>query len=161
MVLFVDTFNGHFETENAVAAVRVLQAAGYARARGARRRRRARCAAAARYLAAGMADEAKARRATLLDALLPFAERGIAIVGLEPSCLLTLRDEMLVDGPRRRRGDASARQALLFEEFLVREARAGRFAPALRPADAADAGARPLPPEGVRRGADRCSRCCG
>ena len=53
--------------------------------------------------------------------MLPFAERGIAIVGLEPSCLLTLRDEMQVMGL----GDAAATvgaQALLFEEFVVREA---------------------------------------
>ena len=78
-----------------------------------------------------MADEAKAKAGALLDALLPFAERGIAIVGLEPSCLLTLRDEMLVMGlgddgangrPRRRccsrsssrakRGPAASRSAL-------------------------------------------------
>ena len=68
----------------------------------------------------------------LLAALLPFAERGLAIVGLEPSCLLTLRDEMQVMGL----GDAAAKvgaQALLFEEFVVREAGAGRFAPRLSP----------------------------
>ena len=48
------------------------------------------------------------------------------IVGLEPSCLLTLRDELL-----SLRSDASAKDvsahALLFEEFLVREAEAGRL----------------------------------
>ncbi|MDP2018809.1 (Fe-S)-binding protein, partial [Hydrogenophaga sp.] len=52
--------------------------------------------------------------------------KGIAIVGLEPSCLLTLRDEMLVMGL----GSAPhqiAEHALLFEEFLAREARAGRL----------------------------------
>jgi Fe-S oxidoreductase len=78
------------------------------------------------YLAAGMPDRAKAKARELLDALLPFAERGIGIVGLEPSCLLTLRDEMLVMGL----GEAAekvARQAFLFEEFVVREARAGRM----------------------------------
>ncbi len=59
----------------------------------------------------------------MIGALLPFAERGIAIVGLEPSCLLTLRDEYLVMGL----GNAArtvAAQAMLFEEFIVREARA-------------------------------------
>jgi hypothetical protein len=45
-----------------------------------------------------MVDEAKAKAEALIDALLPFAERGIPIVGLEPSCLLTLRDETLVMG---------------------------------------------------------------
>jgi Fe-S oxidoreductase len=65
--------------------------------------------------------------------LLPFAQRNIAIVGLEPSCLLSLRDETLVMGL----GDAAqavSQQALMFEEFLAREAKAGRFAPALKPA---------------------------
>jgi Fe-S oxidoreductase len=62
----------------------------------------------------------------VVDALAPFAERGIAIVGLEPSCLLTLRDEMLAFGL----GEAAvvvSRQALLLEEFLAREEAAGRL----------------------------------
>jgi len=80
------------------------------------------------HLAAGQTQRAHAKARALLAALLPFAERGITIVGLEPSCLLTLRDEYLAMGL----GDAAravAAQALLFEEFVVREARAGRFAP--------------------------------
>ena len=56
----------------------------------------------------------------------PFAARGVPIVGLEPSCLLTLRDELL-----SLRTDETAKtisaHALLFEEFLVREAQAGRL----------------------------------
>ncbi len=102
---------------------------------------------------------ARPKARALLDALLPFAERGIAIVGLEPSCLLTLRDEMLVMGL----GEAAqtvAGQALLFEEFVAREARAGRLRLALRPREPADPRARPLPPEGVRGDRRRCSRCC-
>ncbi|MBL8353024.1 MAG: FAD-binding protein [Burkholderiaceae bacterium] len=131
VVLFVDTFNGAFETENATAALRVLQAAGYA-VHVARKDGGHLCCGRP-LLAAGLADEAKARARELLAALLPFAERGIAVVGLEPSCLLTLRDEMLVMGL----GDDAAvlaSQALLFEEFLAREAPAGRFAPAFTPA---------------------------
>ncbi len=132
VVLFVDTFNGSFETENALAALRVLQAAGYTvhvplPASG-------HYCCGRTFLAAGMSDAAKARAGELLNALLPFADAGIAIVGLEPSCGLTLRDETLVMGL----GDAAQRvasQALLFEEFLAREARAGRFAPRLRRAE--------------------------
>jgi Fe-S oxidoreductase len=131
-VLFVDTFNGAFETENAVAAVRVLQAAGYAVHAAERPGGGAVCCGRT-YLAAGMPERALAKARELLDALLPFAERGIGIVGLEPSCLFTLRDEMLVMGL----GDAAERvaaQALLFEEFIVRESRAGRMALHLKPA---------------------------
>ncbi len=132
VVLFVDTFNGHLESENATAAVRVLQAAGYA-VHAARGERDQTLCCGRTYLAAGMAAEAKARARQLLDTLLPLARRGIPIVGLEPSCLLTLRDEMLSMGL----GDDArtvAGQALLLEEFLAREAQAGRFQPALKPA---------------------------
>jgi Fe-S oxidoreductase len=69
----------------------------------------------------------------LLDAMLPFAQKGIAIVGLEPSCLLSLRDEMLVMGFGDNAETVSA-HALLLEEFLAREAAAGRFKPRLRAA---------------------------
>ena len=133
VLLFVDTFNGQLESENAVAAVRLLQATGYTVHAARGDRGQALCCGRT-YLAAGMADEAKARAGQLLAALLPLARRGIPIVGLEPSCLLTLRDEMLVMGL----GDgaqAVAAQALMLEEFLAREAKVGRFRPVLRPAN--------------------------
>ena len=82
------------------------------------------------FLAAGLVDHAKAEARRTLDALLPFVRRGVAIVGLEPSCLLGLRDEFLDYGFG---ADAQllAANALLFEEFLVREKAAGRLALAL------------------------------
>jgi Fe-S oxidoreductase len=57
---------------------------------------------------------------------LPFAERGVAIVGLEPSCILGFRDEI----PALLKTDAAkklAAHALTFEEFLLREHEAGRL----------------------------------
>ncbi len=132
VVLFVDTFNGYFETENARDAVRVLRAAGYAVHVATQADGRAPCCGRT-LLGAGLADEAKSRARALLETYTPFVDAGLAIVGLEPSCLLTLRDEMLVMGL----GDAAQRlaaQALLFEEFLLREQRAGRLALRLRAA---------------------------
>jgi Fe-S oxidoreductase len=85
------------------------------------------------YLSCGMVDEAKARLGALIAELAPLAHAGIAIVGLEPSCLLTLRDEALVMGL----GDDAqlvASRAMLFEEFVAREIGAGRFALELQPA---------------------------
>lgn len=132
VVLFVDTFNGHFETENARDAVRVLQAAGYAVHVPVQADGRAPCCGRT-LLAAGLADEAKARARALVDTFAPFVDAGLPIVGLEPSCLLSLRDELLVmglgEGAQRLAG-----QALLFEEFLAREQRAGRLALPLRAA---------------------------
>ncbi len=127
VVLFVDTFNGYFESPNALAALKVLQAASYtvhiaAKGNGAS----GHLCCGRTYLATGMVEQAKARGRELIEALAPFANRGIPIVGLEPSCLLTLRDELLVMGL----GSAAhtvAGQALLLEEFLAREAQAGRL----------------------------------
>jgi Fe-S oxidoreductase len=62
----------------------------------------------------------------LLDAATPLARAGISIVGLEPSCLLTLRDEALVMGFGQR-AEEVARHALLLEEFIAREVADGRF----------------------------------
>lgn len=132
VLLFVDTFNNHMEPENARAARRVLEAAGYTvhvdpfAARGAAARSERGLCCGRTFLAAGLVDEAKAEARRTLDALLPFVERGVPIVGLEPSCLFTLRDEFLAYGF----GDAArrlAQSALLFEEFLVREREAGRM----------------------------------
>jgi len=128
-VLFVDTFNGYFESSNAHAALRVLQAAGYS-VHVASKNERGQGADAGHlccgrtFLANGMVDKARAHARELIDTLLPFAQHGIPIVGLEPSCLLTLRDEALVLGLGDSAHQVSA-QALLFEEFLAREAKAG------------------------------------
>ncbi|HMC16256.1 MAG TPA: FAD-linked oxidase C-terminal domain-containing protein, partial [Albitalea sp.] len=132
VVLFVDTFNGYLDCENAIAAVRVLIAAGYS-VHAARADDGGVLCCGRTLLASGMADEAKARARQLVAALSPFARRGIAIVGLEPSCLLTLRDEMLAMGLDAET-QTVANEALMLEEFLAREVKAGRFEPALRPA---------------------------
>ncbi|MBA4327585.1 MAG: FAD-binding oxidoreductase [Polaromonas sp.] len=127
VVLFVDTFNGYFESDNASSALKVLQAGGYTVHVATKTIADGKSLCCGRtYLSSGMVDQARVKAAELVDALLPFAERGIAIVGLEPSCLLTMRDEMLVMGLGEAAQTISG-QALLFEEFLAREAAAGRL----------------------------------
>jgi FAD/FMN-containing dehydrogenase/Fe-S oxidoreductase len=132
-VLFVDTFNATFESDNARAAARVLKRAGYT-LHLIQKDRGAHCCGRT-FLAAGMVAQAKSKVAALIEAMLPLAQAGLAIVGLEPACLLTLRDEALVMGLGDKAHTVAA-QALLFEEFLAREAKAGRFAPSLKPAGA-------------------------
>ena len=127
VVLFVDTFNGSFEAGNAHAALQVLQAAGYTVHIASKAQADGKHLCCGRtYLASGMLDQAKAKAGELMTSLWPFAEKGIPIVGLEPSCLLTLRDEFLVMnlGPQ---AQAISEQAMLFEEFLAREAAAGQL----------------------------------
>ena len=123
-VLFVDTFNGTFEGENAFAAARVLRKAGYA-LHAVEKAGGHHCCGRT-YLATGMVAKAKAKAEALIDALQPFAQAGCPIVGLEPSCLLTLRDETLVMGLGEKATQV-AEQALLFEEFVGREMKQGRW----------------------------------
>ena len=133
VVLFVDTFSRYFEPENARAAITVLDAAGYrvhvARPEGAHDRP---LCCGRTFLAAGLVEEAKKEVQRTLDALRPFVDSGLPIIGLEPSCLFSMRDEfesMLPGGATR----ALAKQAMLFEEFLAQEADAGRLKLALKP----------------------------
>jgi FAD/FMN-containing dehydrogenase/Fe-S oxidoreductase len=130
VVLWVDTFNTWFEPENARAALAVLQAAGY-RVHLARPRDGGRALCCGRtFLTAGFVAHAREEAQRLVEVLGPYAARGVPIVGLEPSCLLSLRDELvgLIPGEATR---AIAGQALLLEEFLAREHAAGRLKLAL------------------------------
>ncbi|KZD20687.1 FAD-binding and (Fe-S)-binding domain-containing protein [Tardiphaga robiniae] len=133
VVLFVDTFNRAYERENLDDALHVLTAGGYRvhLPKPADRSSRALCCGRT-FLSAGLIDQARAELDRLVATFAPFAARGVPIVGLEPSCLLTLRDELL-----SLRSDDTARSvsahAMLFEEFLVREAEAGRLQLPLKP----------------------------
>jgi Fe-S oxidoreductase len=113
VLLFVDTFARYFEPEPAHAAIRVLDAAGVRVAIAPD------VCCGRTLISEGFLDAARVRARALVDALAPHAEAGRAIVGLEPSCLLTLRDEiprLLPDDPR---SGVVARAARTFEEFVA------------------------------------------
>ncbi len=122
VLLFADTFVTYNVPEIGRAAVELLEAAGY-RVRLAERQ----CCGRP-LISKGMLDEAREHAAWTVSRLAPAAARGVPIVGLEPSCLLTLRDEW-VDLLRTDEARAVARQAFLFEEFLVRERERGLTLP--------------------------------
>ena len=131
VVLFADTFNTWFEPENARAAVRVLRAAGF-RVRPAAPpsgERRPLCCGRT-FLAAGLVEEAARELSRTLSALAPFIERGVPIVGLEPSCLFTFRDEALALGFEREAGET---RFLLFEELIAHAAAERNVKIPLRP----------------------------
>ena len=67
----------------------------------------------------GLLDQAKEMAADMVSRLAPYAERGVPIVGCEPSCLLTLREEHLALLPGDARAEAVAGQAKLVEELIV------------------------------------------
>jgi Fe-S oxidoreductase len=133
VVLFADTFNNYFEPDNLRAAMQVLEAAGY-RIEIARPVDGGRPLCCGRtFLAVGMVDEARNEARRVIEALKPYAERGVPVVGLEPSCLLTLRDEYLVLGLQDEEVGVVAERADLFEEFLADELHAGRLQLPLQP----------------------------
>jgi FAD/FMN-containing dehydrogenase/Fe-S oxidoreductase len=132
VVLWADTFSTWFEPANARAAWAVLRAAGY-KVHLAKPNDGGRPLCCGRtFLAAGLVDEARVEAKRTMDALMPLVERGVPVIGLEPSCLLTLRDEfkLLLPGEAAER---LANSALLFEEFVAREIDAGQFSPSLKP----------------------------
>ncbi|MCA6218663.1 4Fe-4S dicluster domain-containing protein [Ideonella sp. B7] len=126
VVLLVDTFHNQLDPSTAQAALEVLQAIGcrvhvlHAPAGEAPLC----CGRSA--LAVGDVATARAAATRLQRALAPYVERGLPIIGLEPSCLLTLRDEHLALGL----GEAATRtaqQAWLLEEYLAREFKPGEL----------------------------------
>ena len=136
VVLLADTFNAYFENENLQAALKVLKEAGYRvhipqknnaenKTKTANTCSKEFCCGRT-YLAAGMVDQAKETLGELVDHLAPYAEKGIPIIGLEPSCLFTLKDEALVMGFGERAITVS-KHAQLLEEFLASEAKVGKL----------------------------------
>jgi Fe-S oxidoreductase len=126
VVLFADTFNRYFERENIDAALAVLAAGSY-RVTVATPADGGRPLCCGRtFLSVGKADEARMEMERTLAALAPFAAADTPIIGLEPSCLFSFRDEI----PSLLKSEAARRvasRALLFEEFLAREAAAGKL----------------------------------
>ena len=119
VVLFHDTFSTYHEPQVAIAATEVLEAAGFEVLLPGHR-----CCGRP-MLSQGLVEKARRAAEETVARLAPFAEQGIPIVGLEPSCLLTLRDEyagLLPDDPRV---PVVAAHCYTFEEFIARLADEG------------------------------------
>jgi Fe-S oxidoreductase len=114
VVLFIDTFTKFTEPELGSAAVAVLEAAGFsvleAKGQGCCGRP---------MISKGLLAQAKTAAENNMAALMPYVEQGIPIVGLEPSCLLSMRDEYLDFFPHDPRARALANHAFMIEEFLI------------------------------------------
>lgn len=126
VVLLVDTFERYFEPEIARAALKVLGAAGYQVQLLQPLDGGHPLCSGRTFLAVGMVDEARFEAQRVLEAVKPYVERGVPIIGLEPSCLLTLRDEFksMIPGAET---DALSERAMLLEEFLAQQHQAGNL----------------------------------
>jgi len=112
VVLWADTFNNHFLPETALAAVDVLERAGY-RVEIPQKRL---CCGRPLY-DWGFLDRAK----KLLQEILVSVDPDVPIVGLEPSCVSVFRDELPHLFPNDERAQKLARNVVTLSEFLARE----------------------------------------
>jgi Fe-S oxidoreductase len=126
VALFADTFNTYFEPDNLTDALHVLQCLGYRVTVPKPMVGKRPLCCGRTFLSAGLVDQARAEARRLIAAYKPLVDRGVPVVGLEPSCLLTLRDEALALGlgeDAKRMAD----KAVLLEELIAGEIAAGRI----------------------------------
>ncbi|HEX9787839.1 MAG TPA: FAD-linked oxidase C-terminal domain-containing protein, partial [Candidatus Binatia bacterium] len=120
VVLFHDTFNNYNSPHVAIAAARFLEKSDYRIVSVDKK-----CCGRP-MISKGMLGQAKENAAWNVEKLAPYAEKGTPIVGLEPSCLLTLRDEypeFIPTGAAKK----VAENSFLLEEFVMRERKEGRL----------------------------------
>src|SRR3954464_1593665 len=113
VVFLADSFTTYTEPAVGRAAMELLEAVGYSV-----RLESAGCCGRS-SISKGLLDQAGRMAADMTARLAPYAERGVPIVGVEPSCLLTLREEHLQLQPEDARARAVAQQARFVEELLV------------------------------------------
>jgi FAD/FMN-containing dehydrogenase/Fe-S oxidoreductase len=113
VVFLADSFTTYTEPAVGRAAIELLEAAGW------RVRLESAGCCGRSSISKGLLDRAHGMAAAMTERLAPYAERGVPIVGCEPSCLLTLREEHLSLQPGDPRAEAVAAQARLVEELLL------------------------------------------
>ena len=124
VVLFNDTFMNYNYPQVGMAATMLLERAGYGVQLASPSRASAFGAVCCGrpMISKGLLDKARTHARRNVEALYPYAERGIPIVGCEPSCLLTLRDEypdLLAGGEDREKAEVVAENSYLIDEFLA------------------------------------------
>jgi len=120
VVLFVDTFTTWFEPEKPRAALKILEAAGY-RPHVVRGPDGRGACCGRTFLAAGLVEEARAEAERTLDLMAPYLAVGAPVLGLEPACLFTFKDEfeaLRLDERAEKLGAA----ARLIDDFIANEA---------------------------------------
>ena len=153
VALFADTFNATFAPEVMRSGLSALRKLGYRTivptpSDGARRP----LCCGRTFLSAGLVDHARAEARRTLAALAPLAARGVPILGLEPACLFTLKDEWAALLPDQAEAVAQVdAAAAMADSFLAGQADAGHISLDGAPPRWPSAGSRSLSPESIRR----------
>ncbi|TBW48853.1 FAD-binding oxidoreductase [Marinobacter halodurans] len=116
VMLWPDTFNNFLQSDCLRSASRVLERLGYA----VQLPGRPVCCGRPLY-DHGLLERARWRLKQVLETLAPAIEAGIPVVGLEPSCLSTFREELLNFFPDDRRAQWLAQNSWLFPDFLAKQ----------------------------------------
>jgi FAD/FMN-containing dehydrogenase/Fe-S oxidoreductase len=122
VILWPDTFNNYFHPETAIAAVEVLETAGY----HVEVPQQALCCGRPLY-DFGMLDLARRSLQQVLDTLHQQIADGVPIVGLEPSCVAVFRDELVNLFPNDANARRLSKQTFLLSEFLEKHAQHFKF----------------------------------
>ncbi len=113
VVFFADSFSSYTEPEIGIAAIELLEHAGW------RVQLVDDVCCGRSQISKGLLDAGRRNHARLLDRLAPFAEAGTPIVGCEPSCVFTLSDELVALSRGGERAHAIARQARLVDDLIA------------------------------------------
>ncbi len=115
VLLFADTFNNFHHPETARAAAEFLSRIGFTVHAAA-----AGLCCGRPLISKGLIREAREQALQAVEGLHAYAEQGVPVVGLEPSCILTFRDEALSLLPGDERAVEVGEKAVTFEEFVAR-----------------------------------------
>jgi Fe-S oxidoreductase len=129
VILWPDTFNNHFHTENLKAAVEVLEHAGYQ----VWVPKASLCCGRPLY-DFGMLNTAQQLLRQIMSSLRPYIQDGVPIVGLEPSCVTVFRDELCEMFPQNEDAKRLKSQTYVLSEFLQKVVKDFRVPPLNRKA---------------------------
>jgi len=114
VVLFNDTFSTYNDPEVAISAVEVFEVIGFNVVLPGHK-----CCGRP-YISKGLVEQARKAARHTVDRLYPFAAQGLPIVGLEPSCLLSMRDEYHYLLPNDPKVQVISDHCYTFEEFIIK-----------------------------------------
>ena len=126
VILFVDTFNRYYEPENVRSAIKVLKKAGYFPFIPTLENSRKILCCGRTYLTNGLINHAKNEVLNILETYKPYLKNGISIVGLEPSCILSFRDE-IPNLIKNEETDYLKNNSYTFEELLSKHSKELKF----------------------------------
>ena len=126
VILFVDTFNRYYEPENVRSTINVLRSAGYFPFIPESKKSNKPLCCGRTYLSNGLIDQAKLEAENILTTFYPYLKNGVSVVGLEPSCILSFRDE-LPSLIKNETADLLKDNSFTFEELLVKNIKKLKF----------------------------------